>query len=875
MRFRLGVGEDVHAKPSRTIARVLVCGASILQLMAGASSNLAAQPTASLRRVLVLYSDERLLPANVIADEAIRGTFAAESSNRFEFHGEFLDVTRFPGEEQQLHERDFLREKYRDRSPDLVIAGGAPALAFLRKYRAELFSKVPIVHCGVEAEALSKVIPDASVAGIPMPQGAVSTLELALDLQPDARHVVVVAGSSPRDSELAEQLRREASSFVDRVTFSWLVNLSLADLRAELSRLPAHTIVLYLTMFQDATGASFTPRQALALFAPASRAPIYGCYATYLGHGILGGSMVTFEEVGRKAARIGMRILAGEESQSAARSESLETKPMFDWRQLRRWKIDEQRLPPGSVTLFKEPSYWEQHHGFIIAAASLCALEAVLIGALVFQLRRRRLAESLLRESEQRMSLATDAANLGISIRNLAGNEIWATDKWRELFGFKKWEWLDMHCFLQRIHPEDRDKVGRALAQARESSGSYEQEYRIILPDGGVRWITSRGRIESDDAGKPIFMRGASVDNTARKLAEKALQESEARFRTMANTTPVMIWMSDIDKLCVFFNKVWLDFTGRKLEQELGDGWTAGIHPEDLDRCLKTYLGSFDARREFSMDYRLRRSDGEYRWVVDNGVPRYAADATFLGYIGSAIDITDRRAAEAAAHDLSGRLIRAQEEEQSRLARELHDDLSQSLAMLSIELEMFGQHPPEVEQISERVQQFSKRVKRLSSEVHRLSHELHPAKLEQLGLVAAVRGFCKEFGAAHQLAIEFADGSFPRALPADTALCFYRIVQESLHNVVRHSRGTTAKVNLTMDWDELCLAIIDNGVGFDRATTRPNGSLGLVTMGERARFVRGRLSIESQPGQGTRIELRVPRAAAEDLFLSEQRPQPE
>jgi hypothetical protein len=259
MRFRLGVGEDVYAKPSRTIARVLVCGASIFQIMGWASGDLAAQPNTSLRRVLVLYSDERLLPANVIADEAIRGTFAAESSDRFEFHSEFLDVTRFPGEEQQQRERDFLRERYRDRAPDLVIAGGGPALGF----RAGLFSDVPIVHCGVEAEALPKVMPDANVAGIPMPQGAVSTLELALHLQPDARHVVVVAGSSPRDFEIAEQVRRETSSVADRVTFSWLVNLSLADLRAELSRLPANTVVLYLTMFQDGTGASFTPSLSL------------------------------------------------------------------------------------------------------------------------------------------------------------------------------------------------------------------------------------------------------------------------------------------------------------------------------------------------------------------------------------------------------------------------------------------------------------------------------------------------------------------------------------------------------------------------------------------------------------------------------------
>ena len=179
-----------------------------------------------------IYSDERLLPANVIVDEAIRGTFAAETTARIEFHSEFLDVSRFPGEAQQQRERDFLRDKYWERPPDLVIAGGRPALEFLLKYRATLFSDVPIVHCGVEA--LPKEIPDAKIAGIPVLRTAASTLELALSLQPDTRNVAVVAGSAPQDLESAEQFRRETPAFADRVGFTWLINLSLSDLRAEL-----------------------------------------------------------------------------------------------------------------------------------------------------------------------------------------------------------------------------------------------------------------------------------------------------------------------------------------------------------------------------------------------------------------------------------------------------------------------------------------------------------------------------------------------------------------------------------------------------------------------------------------------------------------
>jgi PAS domain S-box-containing protein len=473
------------------------------------------------QRVLVIFSDERLLPANVIVDEAMHATFAADGGNRFELHSEFLDVARFPGEEQRLRQRDFFREKYRERPPDVVIAVGGDAFAFMTEHRSELFAGAPIVYCSVAGDPHPKNLRDSTIADVPVPATAARTLETILRLQPDTSRVAIISGSGPRDLKYAEVFRDDLATFGNRVAITWLTNHSMEELRGELSRLPDHTVVLYLTMFQDATGRVFRPRQALDAFAPASRVPIYGYYETYLGHGVVGGFVVPFEEIGQNAAQLAIRILKGENAQTASRSESYQPVPMFDWRQLQRWRISEKLLPPGSVIRFKGTTYWERNQRLIITALSLCILEALLIVALLAQLRRRRLAEATLRENEQRMSLAVDAANFGIWIRDLARNEIWASDKWRRLVGFGPSERLEFERILKRLHPDDREMVRQIFEEALADGGTYDTEFRVMLPDGEMRWISSHGQIELDTSGRPVRLRGASRDVTAGKQAEQ------------------------------------------------------------------------------------------------------------------------------------------------------------------------------------------------------------------------------------------------------------------------------------------------------------------------------------------------------------------
>jgi len=343
-------------------------------------------------------------------------------------------------------------------------------------------------------------------------------------------------------------------------------------------------------------------------------------------------------------------------------------------------------------------------------------------------------------------------------------------------------------------------------------------------------------------------------DSTTIEQAQQAVHESESRFRYIADAAPVLIWTAGPDKRCTYFNKPWHEFTGRSLELELGDGWAKGVHASDLQECLATYVESFDARREFKMEYRLRRFDGEYRWIYDIGVPCFDEQNRFLGYIGSCMDITERKQAEATLGDLSGRLLTAQEEERARIARELHDDVSQRMALLQIGLEELEQALPQrAWDLREKLQGVVNTAVGVSNDIHELSHQLHPSKLETLGLTASLEGLCRELSQQGKLEVCFVEATPTGEISRDVTLCFFRIAQEALWNVARHSGAKEARVELHGDEQQVELSITDNGMGFDSEGTGKNLGIGLRSMQERVRLVGGRLKIESKFGAGTKI----------------------
>jgi PAS domain S-box-containing protein len=426
------------------------------------------------------------------------------------------------------------------------------------------------------------------------------------------------------------------------------------------------------------------------------------------------------------------------------------------------------------------------------------------------------------------------------------------------LFGYSAWEAIGkpISFFMPPECSEDFPMI-MAKLKAGETVKNYETLRRT--KDGKNVFVSLTVSPVKDVDGRIVGAATIIRDIGERKRQEAVLRESEDRFRLVANTAPAMIWMSGSDKLCTFFNESWLQFTGRSMEQELGDGWAAGVHPDDMERCIRTYFDAFDAHVSFEMEYRLRRADGEYRWIVDFGSPRFEADGTLCGYIGSCMDITERKTFEESLRNLSGRLISAQEEERARIARDLHDDFSQRLALLGIGLGQLWKALPETEGAERAaVLEMLRRTKEISSDIHSLSHQLHSSKLEHVGLAPALKGLCGDVAQKYKISIQFADRDCPANIPKDVALCLFRVAQEALGNVVKHSEASDAQVELFGTASGVRLRISDAGKGFDPSLENPDAGIGLIGMSERLRLVGGKLKVRSEPERGTEVLAEVP-----------------
>lgn len=336
-------------------------------------------------------------------------------------------------------------------------------------------------------------------------------------------------------------------------------------------------------------------------------------------------------------------------------------------------------------------------------------------------------------------------------------------------------------------------------------------------------------------------------------------QKDAERLQLLLNVTHILPWEADfITSTFTYVGEQAVDLLGYSTEDWYQPGfWPAHLHPDDRERAVSRYREYSRTRDHYDHEYRMIAGDGRVVWLHtlvtvsrENGEPK-----TIHGF---SIDITKSKQNESALRNLTGRLINAQEEERRRVARELHDDLNQRMALLSIELEQLGalEKPGDLGRQLKRVRNHAKEI---SADIHRLSYKLHPSKLDHLGLAAAIKSLCQELGAMG-LEVQFQQRNIPENLPKDVTLCFFRIAQEALRNCVKHSGAGSARVTLESANGRIHLAVSDDGCGFDTESDAMKRGLGFTSMRERVRFVGGQMHVHARPIEGTVIEVSVPLA---------------
>jgi PAS domain S-box-containing protein len=691
-----------------------------------------------VKHILILYSQDKWHPAHELTEKGIRTIFASNPTYDLQVSAEYLEVDYHAGHDQMMAMADFLRRKYVNTKFDAIITVYPTALDFLKTNR-QLFAGVPIIAGEITpdyADKIDRTPLRTFVTGTIADMNVTAVLEDIFRLKPQTKRIALVSGVAPNDVYSEQMIRRGLEALKDLIEVIDITKASMDETLAKVGSLPPDTVIFYSSIFKDGSGKSYVPRDALYRIARTASVPVFGLYDSYLGYGIVGGRLLSFEQQGKAVARLALRVMAGEAPAGIPWGGQDTYINAFDSIELSRWGIPRSALPAGSELRFHIPSFWEEHHRAVIGTLCLLVIETALLIGLFVNIRRRRHAEVSLQDSEDRVKMAIDAASAGLWCLDRDGRLVWATDRTFEIYGLHGNENVTLERLLYGVHPDDRDVVRHAAQRVWETGEDTAIEYRLVKTDGCIRWVAVRCGIRKVASDSEPVLIGVSIDSTRSKRAEDELV------------------------------------------------------------------------------------------------------------------------------NLAGRLINNQEEELRRLSRELHDDLTQRLAVLSIDAGMLEK---EVSQLypggASSIGELKSRLIDVSNDVHHLSRSLHPAVLEDLGLVQAARAECDTFQKRTGIDLTFAADEIMSPAPKDVALCLYRVLQEALQNIAKHSQSKKGHVAIHYNQDGIRLLIQDFGIGFDKQQVSIGG-IGLSSMRERVRLVNGMLTINSAPGEGTKIKVFIPQGAS-------------
>ena len=473
--------------------------------------------------------------------------------------------------------------------------------------------------------------------------------------------------------------------------------------------------------------------------------------------------------------------------------------------------------------------------------------------------------QTALRENQDRMVAIVESSDDAIISKDLDGIISTWNRSAEQLFGYSAAEVVGQPITL--IIPDElRDEEAYILQCMRSGERIHHCETSRVTKDGRKLRVLLTVSPLTNSSGAIIGASAIVRDISAQKQAEQALRNSEERFRLFMNHSPAVAWMKDRQGRYIYINETYEKHFGVQLRDRLGKT-DFEIYPRSIaEQFAKNDQDALTAGYpvEFTEDSIDQQGNPCY-WLAYKFPFHDASGQVFVGGIG--VDVTERRKAKESLQALAGRLIHAQEEERARISRELHDDFSQRLALLGVGLAQLSKKLPSNGGEREHVSGMLKAIRELSTDLHTLSHELHSSRLEHVGLVSALRGLCKEISEKYRIQVDFAAEELRFPISQDVALTLFRVTQEALGNVVKHSNAGAAEVALVTGANAITLTISDSGIGFNPSVQKPDSGIGIIGMCERLRLVGGQLQLNSSPNSGTQIVAEVPVTTAADTPL--------
>jgi formate hydrogenlyase transcriptional activator len=646
------------------------------------------------KRILVLYSYHEGLPWEKLIDESFRNTLAFQSDFSIEINVEHTDRIRYADDEYRHKLIDLYRHKYSYPKMDLIIGVDDEAVGMLLDFGEKVFPEIPIVLITAERKNFQKDLLKPHMTSLLWGLDVRANVELIGEILPQTRHVFVVAGTSPSDHEALKLVQTSLRGDTKRFAIHYLTDISIKDLIKKATQLPKQSAILYLVFSRDAEGKTFVPREISSILSKQASVPVFGVIDTYLGYGIVGGNLLSAEVQGRRCAEIALRIFRGESPKDMIPERTL-NQLMFDWRQLKRWGISEDKLPPGSIVRFKTYSFWELYRGYIVVAIFLILLQSGLISFLLWQRVQRRRTQAQLAErlqfEEMLSALSARFVNLppdrvdaeikhvlesigkGLNVDRVSVFEISQADQELHLvhshkdaqiaappseFKFEQLPWIKQKLFhgemLTFSDPEDLPAEAGADKNFLRAQSIISLAV-IPLSTGdktlgvlSLAMLRHRRKWPHELIRQCRLVAEVLANALVRKRHEESLMLAEAKYRTVADFTYDWEHWAKLDDSFEYVSPSCERISGYPTRDFIDNPslFKEIIVPEDRDVWNRHYHDSRQELKPSEIQFRIQRRDGQIRWIEHSCQPMIDHQGSLQGFRASNRDITSRKLAE-------------------------------------------------------------------------------------------------------------------------------------------------------------------------------------------------------------------------------------